>query len=102
MFYIHLRVSPAGRTLRFTMLDEPHQSTSLWEASSDGSSVRQLLSGWSEPAKECCGSWTPDGRYFIFQSERDGKKNIWTLRERGSHSESTTPEDGSLETDARH
>ena len=90
-YVLHLRVSPDGRTIRFTMLDEAHQSTSLWEVSADGGSLRQLLSGWSEPANECCGSWTPDGRYFIFQSERDGKKNIWTLRERGSHSESTTP-----------
>ena len=90
-YILHLRFSPDGQTLRFTVLDEAHQSTSLCEASSDGGSLRQLLPGWSEPAKECCGSWTPDGRYFIFQSEHDGKKNIWALSERGRHSESMTP-----------
>jgi Tol biopolymer transport system component len=66
-----LRFSPDGQRFSFTLIDEAHQSTSLWEASADGSNLHPLLPGWNNPAKECCGTWTADGRYLIFQSERD-------------------------------
>jgi Tol biopolymer transport system component len=77
-----LRFSPNGRVLRFTLKSEAHQSTALWEASADGSNPHPLLPAWNRPAAECCGSWTADGRYFVFQSERQGHKNIWTMREK--------------------
>ena len=32
---------------------------------------------------ECCGSWTDDGRYYVFQSARDGNSNIWAIPEHG-------------------
>jgi Tol biopolymer transport system component len=41
-----------------------------------------LLAGWNQPSSECCGSWTPDGNYFVFQATRDGKTEIWGMRER--------------------
>ena len=28
-------------------------------------------------------SWTPDGKYFIFQSDHDGKTQIWAIPEKG-------------------
>jgi Tol biopolymer transport system component/DNA-binding winged helix-turn-helix (wHTH) protein len=77
--------SPDGQRLRFTM--NPlfaGEQNSLWEISSDGKNLHQLLAGWSHPASECCGSWTPDGRYFIFTSAHSGTMNLWALRERGS------------------
>jgi len=43
--------------------------------------LRQLLPGWSTPANECCGNWTSDGRYFVFQSTRDGVSNLWAMAE---------------------
>src|SRR5262249_53074546 len=30
---------------------------------------------------ECCGNWTADGRYFVFQSTQNGTTNIWAMRE---------------------
>ena len=77
-----LRWSPNGRRLRFTLRDTRQQTLSLWEVAADGSNPHPLLSGWSQPASECCGSWTSDGEYFVFQSSRTGHSEIWALREK--------------------
>jgi Tol biopolymer transport system component len=47
----------------------------------DGSNPHPLLPGWNNPANECCGNWTADGRYFVFQSTRNQTTNIWARRE---------------------
>lgn len=78
------RESPDRRVIRFTMVDRVTQTTSLWEVSRDGENPHALLPGWNTPPRECCGSWTPDGRYYVFQSLRDGKWGIWALREHGN------------------
>jgi Tol biopolymer transport system component len=31
---------------------------------------------------ECCGDWTPDGRYFVFASRRGGTSNLWMREEK--------------------
>jgi eukaryotic-like serine/threonine-protein kinase len=75
------RLSPDGRVLRFTEHDPKSDSSSLWEVSADGSHLRPLLPGWSNHGTECCGNWTPDGRYFVFQSTRSGRTDLWALRD---------------------
>ena len=79
-----LRWSPDHRRLRFTVRDSKRQTTELWEANADGSNLHPLLPGWSQPASECCGNWTPDGDWYVFQSshENSGHSQIWALRER--------------------
>jgi Tol biopolymer transport system component len=54
---------------------------SLWEVSADGRNPHPLLVGWNIRPGDCCGNWTPDGRYFIFQSDRGGIPNIYAIRE---------------------
>ena len=76
------RWSPDGRTIRFTQIDAKTNSVSLWEILADGSRLKPLLAGWNNVPAECCGSWTPDGKYFVFQSTHDSKTDIWLLRER--------------------
>lgn len=49
------------------------------EVSVDGSGMHLLLPGWHNPPDECCGKWTADGGYFIFQSQGQ----IWALPEKG-------------------
>ena len=79
-----LRWSPDGSRLRISVFDEKTtQSNSLWEVQADGTHLHPLLSGWNNPSQECCGSWTPDGTYFIFQSTRNGKTQIWAIPEKG-------------------
>jgi Tol biopolymer transport system component/DNA-binding winged helix-turn-helix (wHTH) protein len=79
-----LRWSPDGQRLRFTLRDPKRQTAELWEVRADGSDPHPLFPGWSQPAAECCGNWTPDGQYFVFQSSHsDGAHSeIWVERER--------------------
>jgi serine/threonine protein kinase/Tol biopolymer transport system component len=75
------RLSPNGTALRFTVLNPADNSTSLWQVSVDGTHLHPLLPGWHDPPAECCGSWTADGRYYIFQSSSSGNTQLWALRE---------------------
>jgi serine/threonine protein kinase/Tol biopolymer transport system component len=77
------RVSPEGDRVRFTVFDPNTQQHSLWEVSMDGTPLRPLLPHWNSPPAECCGSWTPDSHYFVFQATRGGRTDIWALREKG-------------------
>ena len=77
-----LRWSPDGSILRFTLNDPQTNGRSIWQASANGSNLRPLLAGWNTTPNECCGNWTPDGRYFVFQAVRDGTANLWALHER--------------------
>jgi Tol biopolymer transport system component len=43
-----------------------------------------LLPSWSDAPNECCGKWTPDGKYFVFQAQRDATADLWAINERGS------------------
>ena len=49
------------------------------EVSAAGTGLHLLLPGWHNPPDECCGKWTADGEYFIFQSQGQ----IWALRKNG-------------------
>jgi Tol biopolymer transport system component len=76
-----IRWAPDGKNLRLTVTDKIG-AQSLWEAMADGSDLHPLLPGWSDSPSECCGSWTPDGRYFVFQSNHSGRSDIWAIREK--------------------
>jgi Tol biopolymer transport system component len=77
------RWSPDGSRLRFSVVDEGGglDARSLWEVSSDGQNLHRLLPGWSDPAMEGPGNWTPDGRYFVFEATRGGLTNLWVITE---------------------
>lgn len=76
--------SPDGTRLRFDVFNSISATSTIWEVNADGSSMHSLLPGWNNPPNECCGSWTPDGRYYLFQALRDGASNIWVLPEHSS------------------
>jgi len=78
-----IRWSPDGSTLRFTLNDPHTNERSIWQVSAGGDNLRPLLAGWNSTPNECCGSWTPDGKYFVFQASRDGTANLWALHEHG-------------------
>jgi Tol biopolymer transport system component/predicted Ser/Thr protein kinase len=59
--------SPDGSRIRFSVVDQANIN-SLWEVRADGSNLHQLLKGWHTPPTECCGRWTTDGRYYVFES----------------------------------
>ena len=77
------RWSPDGSRIRISVFDPTNQTDSLWEMQADGTRLHPLLSGWNSPSMECCGNWTADGRYFIFQSTHDGNTQLWSISEGG-------------------
>jgi serine/threonine protein kinase len=82
------RWSPDGHWLRFTLQDPKLTTLSLWEVSSEGANLhRLLLPGWKEARTqygdgESGGDWTPDGKYFVFQSSHGEVSSIWAVREK--------------------
>jgi Tol biopolymer transport system component/DNA-binding winged helix-turn-helix (wHTH) protein len=75
--------SPDGGSIRF------QRDNKLWEMSSDGSGLHQLLPGWRSSFYECCGRWTTDGKFFVFLLQDSRVPNImwlpsqiWALDER--------------------
>src|SRR5262249_22805144 len=76
--------SPDGTRLRFTMRDPGTTRDSIWEVLADGSNLHRLVPGWNESESECCGSWTADGKYFVFEATSNGVSHLWAVREEGS------------------
>ncbi|HET9308493.1 MAG TPA: hypothetical protein VFO46_20930 [Candidatus Sulfotelmatobacter sp.] len=79
-----LQFSPDGKYLRLTLGDSDG-SFRLWEVGGDGKGLHPLLpdSFHQEPG-ECCGRWTPDGRYYFFMTFHNGPPQVWVLREKTS------------------
>src|SRR5579864_4457701 len=73
------RFSPDGQRIRFTVGDAAQNKSSLWEIGRDGSNPHALLTNWQYGSAACCGSWTPDGRYYIFQATQSSPITISTL-----------------------
>jgi len=78
----YVRVSPDGRKIRLTVNHLKTGFRDFWEVDRNGSRPRPLLPNWSDSPHECCGVWTPDGKYFLFASFRDGKTSLWALPEK--------------------
>lgn len=76
-----LRWSPDGSRIRFT------RNHALWEMSSSGSELHQLIPDWRTSTWKCCGRWTPGGEFFIFLSATTvvpipDNWEIWAIDER--------------------
>lgn len=74
------RWSPDGAKLRFTVISTKNEETSIWEASADGKDPHRLFSELQ--AHLCCGTWTPDGKFYLFQVRAGNAFQIWAQRER--------------------
>jgi eukaryotic-like serine/threonine-protein kinase len=70
--------SPDETKLRFSTSDPKSGDRSLWEISTQGTNLHPLVPGLHTPADEEHGKWTPDGKYFVFES----KGQIWVLPEK--------------------
>lgn len=73
--------SPDSRELRFDSTETAGTVGQQleWSVSADGRGLHRLLAGWHNPPDECCGRWTVDGKYFVFQSQGQ----IWALPRSG-------------------
>lgn len=81
------RFSPDGQRIRFSVSDAEQNATSLWEIGLDGTNVHALLPDWVYTTTACCGNWTADGKYFVFQASQNIANtnlvvtSLWALRE---------------------
>jgi Tol biopolymer transport system component len=71
--------SPDGTVIRFSGGGQDLPA-SLWQVSVNGTRLHPLFPAWHSPPAECCGRWTPDGKYFVFESQGE----IWARSEKGN------------------
>ena len=78
-----LSFSPDGRQLSVTVGVEIRGAdsapTRLWSLSVDGQNAHPLRLDWPAKANQYSGQWTPDGRHFVFSSDREERPNLYEL-----------------------
>jgi|SRR5579872_7123851 len=84
------RFSPDGKRIRFWE-DIVGTASDIWEMRADGSNLHRVFPSWHNPPSECCGEWTPDGRYYLFIVEAVSGGNVWAVKEPGVLGRASTP-----------
>ncbi len=74
-----LRWEPNGKLLRFTILDPISHTLSIWQITPSDRTPHRILADFNQPAAECCGVWTANGRAFVFQSFKGNNNDLWML-----------------------
>lgn len=81
--------SPDGSRVRFTRTNSETGGMAIWEVDADGSNLHPFLpeladrnARWDEG--QCCGGWTPDGRFFIFRESTGSSAGLWENPESAS------------------
>lgn len=74
---LNIAWSPDGSMVRFDATESAGTVGQQvdWEVAADGTGLQRLFQGWHNPPDECCGKWTADGKYFVFESGGQ----IWAL-----------------------
>ena len=80
--------SPDGRRIRFTVARDHY---TLWEIAADGTGLHAVFEEW-DASSHCCGSWTPDGRYYVFEATLDYRTQLWAIRETDGRSDQGQPQ----------
>lgn len=77
------RWSPDGRRIAFDSLGDDGQ-WDIWTIDADGGSLRRLT---SNPADDSQPTWSHDGRFVYFSSDRTGTQTIWRVPAAGGPEE---------------
>ena len=72
-------VSPDGRLIRFSAVDQQYLTWSLWEVGIDGGVPRRLWPGWSDARAYFEGAWSADGDYFL-SAAHGQTPEVWVVR----------------------
>jgi len=78
------RFSPDGRRIRFWVIQNKGDSSSIWEMDANGKDIHPLFRDWKESSYQCCGNWSPDGKYYYFRAGWGSTQAIWVMPERSS------------------
>jgi Tol biopolymer transport system component/DNA-binding winged helix-turn-helix (wHTH) protein len=73
------RWSPDGKVLRFTIINPIDHTSSLWEISQDNRTAHPILRSFNNSVRECCGIWTADGKFFVFEATQDSYTDLWKV-----------------------
>src|SRR6266487_2453795 len=80
------RISPDGQRVAFvvTIIDEGKHEyrSSIWVVSTDGGDAKRFTAG---PANTHSPSWSPDGRWMAFVTEREGEPTAGDQKEQKEH-----------------
>lgn len=66
--------SPDSRRIAVTATA---QVSRIWIVKADGRDAHPLRLDWPETANQMSPQWTPDGRHFLFMSDREGRSNLY-------------------------
>jgi TolB protein len=83
-FHTQPRWSPKGDTIVYTSRQAVHD---LWAINADGSNPRRLTSGSGDNQGA---TWSPNGRHLAFQSNREGRWQIFGMLADGTAQEAIT------------
>jgi WD40 repeat protein len=72
-----LALSPDGQEFSATVGGP--KGTRLWRLKTDGREAHPLRFDWPHDASVSSGLWSPDGRHFVFSSDREGRENLYEL-----------------------
>jgi Tol biopolymer transport system component len=86
------RWSPDGQRIAFDSQTEDGK-WGIWTIDADGGSPRRLTLG---PGNENMPSWSRDGRWIYFRSDRAGAEEIWRIPATGGSEERITHDGGSF------
>jgi eukaryotic-like serine/threonine-protein kinase len=80
-FSYWFRWSPDGQRLRFTVSETGH-APSTWEVPAIGGNPHRAIPELTGTFHNQ-GSWTADGKYFVFQVYSQKRMDIWAIRDKG-------------------
>jgi DNA-binding winged helix-turn-helix (wHTH) protein/Tol biopolymer transport system component len=75
--------SPSGEIIRFYLARKNGPGRELWEVSSSGTHLQRLFPRWDGTFSGRAGTWTPDGRWYVFGAFREGRMVVCAVREHG-------------------
>jgi Tol biopolymer transport system component/DNA-binding winged helix-turn-helix (wHTH) protein len=73
--------SPDSKYIRFTVDVNEYGTQSIWEATAEGNSPHPILAGGNQPSRQSAGTWTADGKYFLFSGCEQYDCNLWAMRD---------------------
>ncbi|SDF29615.1 winged helix-turn-helix domain-containing protein [Terriglobus roseus] len=73
--------SPDGKSVRFSV-HEANEQKSLYEVDLADRNVTPVLKGDPHEHHACCGSWSSDGKYFVYVVDGESSSSVWARREK--------------------